>query len=148
MPTTYRGGCRCGAIRYEIAAAEPMLGGQCQCLDCQRETGGGHASFMAFPADAVKLTGTPRFYEAKADSGNIVRRGFCAACGSSVVSATSGLPGVTMISAGSLDDPSVFKPQFVCYTSRGHAWDFIDPALPSFPEMPAMPGAGPSGTHP
>ena len=65
-----------------------------------------------------------------------------------MVSATSGLPGVTMISAGSLDDPSVFKPQFVCYTSRGHAWDFIDPALPSFPEMPAMPGAGPSGTHP
>ena len=48
MPTTYRGGCRCGAIRYEIAAAEPMLGGQCQCLDCQRETGGGHASFMPF----------------------------------------------------------------------------------------------------
>jgi hypothetical protein len=148
MPTTYRGGCRCGAIRYEIAAAEPMIGGQCQCLDCQRETGGGHASFMAFQADAVKLTGTPRFYEARADSGNIVRRGFCGACGSSVVSVTSGLPGVTMISAGSLDDPSVFKPQFVCYTSRGHAWDFIDPALPSFPEMPAMPGAGPSGMRP
>ena len=68
MSTIHRGGCRCGAIRYEIAA-EPMFAGHCQCLDCQRETGGGHASFMAFPADAVKLTGTPRFYEAKADSG-------------------------------------------------------------------------------
>ncbi len=64
MPTTYRGGCLCGAIRYEIAA-EPMFGGQCQCRDCQHETGGGHASFMAFPADAVKLTGTPRFYESE-----------------------------------------------------------------------------------
>jgi hypothetical protein len=138
MSTTFRGGCRCGAIRYEITA-EPMFGGQCQCRDCQHETGGGHTSFMAFPAGAVKLTGTPRFYEAPVDSGNIVRRGFCPTCGSPVVSATSGLPGVTTISAGSLDDPSVFRPQFVCYTSRGHAWDRIDPAVPSFPKMPPVP---------
>jgi len=94
---------------------------------------------MAFPTDAVKLIGTPRFYEVKADSGNAMRRGFCPTCGSPVVGATSGLPGVTTISAGSLDDPSVFKPQFVCYTSRGHAWDRVDPAVPSFPKMPPVP---------
>jgi hypothetical protein len=140
MSTTFRGGCLCGALRYEIAA-EPMFGAQCQCLDCQHETGGGHTSFMAFPAEAVKLTGTPRFYEVEADSGNVMRRGFCPTCGSPVVGATSGLPGVTTISAGSLDDPSVFKPQFVCYTSRGHAWDRVDPALPSFPKMPPMAAA-------
>ena len=139
MSTTYHGGCRCGAIRYEIAA-EPMFAGHCQCLDCQRETGGGHASFMAFPADAVKLTGTPRFYEARADSGNTIRRGFCPTCGSPVVGRTSRMPDMMTISAGSLDDPSVFKPQFVVYTSRGHAWDLVDPALPSFPKMPPMPG--------
>jgi hypothetical protein len=140
MPTTFRGGCLCGAIRYEIAA-EPMFGGQCQCLDCQHETGGGHANFMAFPAEAVNLTGTPRFYKVKAESGNTLRRGFCPTCGSPVVGATSGLRGVTTISAGSFDDPSVFKPQFVCYTSRGHAWDCVDPALPSFPKMPPTPTA-------
>jgi hypothetical protein len=138
MPTTYRGGCQCGAIRYEITA-EPMFGGHCQCLDCQHESGGGHTSFMAFPADAVKLTGTPRFYEAKADSGNLVRRGFCPTCGSSVIGATSGMPHMTTISAGSLDDPGLFEPGFVVYTSRGHAWDLVDPALPSFPKMPPMP---------
>jgi hypothetical protein len=117
MPTTYRGGCLCGAIRYEITA-DPMIAGQCQCLDCQHETGGGHASFAAFPADAVKLTGTPRFYEVKAGSGNINRRGFCPTCGSPLVSNTSAMPGVTTISAGSLDDPSLFKPQFVSSTRR------------------------------
>jgi hypothetical protein len=137
MPTTYRGGCLCRAIRYEIAA-EPMFAGQCQCLDCQHETGGGHTSFMAFPADAMKLTGTPRFYEVKADSGNMVRRGFCPTCGSPLLGATSGMPGMTTISAGSLDDPGVFQPQFVCYTSRGHAWDLVDPALRSFAKMPPM----------
>jgi hypothetical protein len=138
MPTTYCGGCHCGAIRYEIAA-EPLLGGQCQCRDCQHESGGGHTSFMAFPADAVKLTGTPRFHEVTADSGNRVRRGFCPTCGSSVISLSSGMPEMTAVPAGSLDDPSVFKPGFVVYTSRGHAWDLVDPALPSFPQMPPMP---------
>jgi hypothetical protein len=131
----FRGGCQCDAIRYEIAA-EPMFAGQCQCRDCQHETGGGHSNFMAFPAAAVKLTGTPRFYELKAGSGSTMRRGFCGTCGSPVVAATSGLPGVTTITVGSLDDPSVFKPEFVCYTSRGHTWDLVDPALPSFPKMP------------
>ncbi|MGH6900140.1 MAG: GFA family protein [Geminicoccaceae bacterium] len=140
MPTTHRGGCLCGAIRYEIAA-EPMMAGQCQCRDCQHETGGGHASFMALPADAVKLTGTPRFYEVRADSGNMVRRGFCPTCGSPVVGGSSGMPGMTTIAAGSLDDPSLFKPQFVVYTSRGHAWDLVDPELPSYPAMPPRGGA-------
>jgi hypothetical protein len=94
---------------------------------------------MVFPAEAVQLTDTPPFYEVRAESGNTTRRGFCPTCGSSVVGATTGLPNAMTISAGSLDDPSVFKPQFVCYTSRGHAWDRIDPAVPSFPKMLPMP---------
>jgi hypothetical protein len=139
----FRGGCMCGAIRYEIAAGS-MFGGQCQCRDCQHETGGGHSSFMAFPADAMRLEGAPRFYESTADSGNTIRRGFCATCGCTVIATTSGLPGVITISVGGLDDPSVFKPEFVCYTSRGHAWDFVDRALPSFAKMPPMPEGGTS----
>ena len=49
---------------------------------------------------------------------------------------------MTAIRVGSLDDPSVFKPAFVVYTSRGHAWDLVDPALPSFPQMPDGPAPG------
>jgi hypothetical protein len=49
------------------------------------------------------------------------------------------MPEMTTVPAGSLDDPSVFEPGFVVYTSRGHAWDRVDPALPSFPQMPPMP---------
>jgi hypothetical protein len=126
MTTTYRGGCLCGAIRYEIAA-EPMFGGHCQCLDCQHETGGGHASFMAFPAAAVKLTGTPRFYEAKADSGNQVGRGFCPTCGSAVVGRTSGLPDMMTIPAGSLSPRWLWT-----YDSTASRCASIDPNSPSF----------------
>jgi hypothetical protein len=138
MPTIRQGGCLCGAVRYQITA-EPTFAGHCQCRDCQRETGAGHASFMVFPAEAVQLSGTLRHYESTADSGNRIRRGFCPTCSSSITSHSSGLPQMIAIPAGSLDDPSVFKPGFVVYTSRGHAWDRIDPALPSFAEMPPVP---------
>jgi hypothetical protein len=70
-----------------------------------------------------------------------MRRGFCPTCGSPVIGARTGLPDAMTISAGSFDDPSVFKPQVVCNTSRGHAWDLIDPTVPRFPKMPPpMPG--------
>jgi hypothetical protein len=140
MSTTYRGGCSCGAVRHEITA-EPRFGGHCQCRDCQRATSGGHASFMAFPTAAVKLTGTPRFYETKADNGDMVRRGFCPTWGSPVASNASGMPDMMEINVGSLDHPAAFKPEFVIYASRGHAWDHMDPALPSFLEMPPTPDA-------
>lgn len=147
MTTTHRGGCLCGEIRYEVEA-EPMFGGQCQCLHCQHVSGGGHSSFMAFPAEAVKVTGTPSFHEVVGDSGNPVRRGFCPTCGSPLFGHPSAVPHVTTINVGSLDDPSVFEPGFVVYASRGQAWDLVDPALPSFPKLPPMAGGAPDQPPP
>jgi hypothetical protein len=138
MARTYTGGCACGAIRYEIAA-EPMMAGHCQCLDCQRSAGGGHASMLMFPADAVKLKGAPKYHDTRADSGNTVSRGFCANCGSPLVGKSSGMANMMTIRVGSLDDPSGFTPQFAVYNYRGHAWDHLDPATPKFPKMPPMP---------
>lgn len=134
--TTYKGGCLCGAIRYE-ASVEPMMAGHCQCRDCQR-MGGGHASMLGFPEDKVKLTGTPKYYGTKADSGNISSRGVCPNCGSWVVGKTSGMANFITISAGTLDDPGQFKPQLVVYHDRANAWDHLDPALMTFAKMPPM----------
>lgn len=137
MTKSYIGGCACGAIRYEIAA-ESMFEGHCQCRDCQRTTGAGHSSMMGFPAAAMKLTGAPKFRDAKADSGNVTSRGSCPTCGSFVLGKFSGMPDAVAITAGSLDDPGRFKPQMVIYASRGQAWDHVDPALTRFPGMPPM----------
>jgi hypothetical protein len=55
----YTGGCLCGAVRYSIDA-EPLPGRQllCHCVDCQKHTGTAFVSGMAFPSDAVAITGT------------------------------------------------------------------------------------------
>ena len=50
---------------------------------------------------------------------------------------------MTTISVGSLDDPSVFKPEFVCYTSRGHAWDRRRPGGAELPEDAATTRSNP-----
>jgi hypothetical protein len=133
-----KGGCLCGDIRFEISA-DPLFGGFCQCRDCQRQTGTGHAGAMGFPQNAVMIAGTPTYYVSKAGSGATVSRGFCPRCGSRLVFTSSGLPGVVLVSPGIFDDPSTFKPEVVVFASRGQAWDHLDPALARFPEMPPPP---------
>ena len=132
----FTGGCLCGAVRYE--GQTQMGGGHCHCNDCRRTSGSGHGSHMIVPEDAFHVTGEVRFYDAPADSGNIVSRGFCPNCGSAIFSRNSGMPGMVFVRASSLDDPEVFQPQMVVYTARAPSWDHMDRALPSFEGMPAQ----------
>ena len=132
---TYTGGCACGAVRYEIAA-DPVLSWKCQCRDCQRASGTGHGSGVGFPKAAVRMTGTLKFYEVRAASGNIAGRGFCPICGAWVASTTSGFPDLAIVTAGSLDEPGKFAPQLVCWASSGHAWDDVAQGLPKYEKMP------------
>lgn len=131
----YTGGCACGAIRYEIAA-EPVMAGHCQCRDCQRDSGTGHASHMAFPRAAARVSGQPTLWDKAAASGNIVSRAFCPSCGSPVFSTNAGMPELLFIRAGSLDDPRRYAPGMVVWARSGYSWDHTDPALPKFETMP------------
>ena len=51
----FSGGCSCGAVRYTIDA-EPVRAFQCQCRDCQMDSGGGHSSVFVFPRAALGRT--------------------------------------------------------------------------------------------
>lgn len=133
----YTGGCACGALRYEIAA-EPLMSGHCQCRDCQRESGTSHASQMAFPRAAAKISGDASFWQKAADSGNIIARAFCPTCGSPVYSTNPGMPDLIFIRAASLDEPARFRPQMVVWTRSGQEWDIVDPKLPRFETMPGF----------
>jgi hypothetical protein len=132
--TLYAGGCACGAVRYEIAA-EPIRGFQCQCRDCQRDTGSGHSSVLVFPRAAMRVSGEVSEISRTADSGVGKVKGFCGSCGSPLYNKPSSKPGMIGVYVGTLDDPSSFRPQMVMFASRGHAWDHLDPALPRLPGM-------------
>jgi len=137
MATKFTGGCLCGAVRYECSA-EPVVSGFCHCRDCQRETGSAFGSTLFVPRNAVTIRGDVRYYETTGDSGNVVSRGFCPTCGARLFGKPALLPEVTAIRAGSLDDPSWFRPERHIFVSSAQPWDFINPELPRFAKMPPI----------
>ena len=139
MTKPYTGGCACGALRYVISG-EPMVSTDCQCRDCQRESGTGHGSHLTFSRAGVTLTvtGEEARWDMVGDSGNVKTRAFCPVCGSPVFMTFVAMPDVFTIRAASLDEPGRYRPQMVLYTLSGHAWDHLDPGLPKFERMPPM----------
>lgn len=135
MTQPYTGGCACGAIRYDIAA-EPLVMSDCQCRQCQHESGTGHGSHLTFPRAAAKVQGTATHWDVTGDGGTVKTSAFCPTCGSPVYTTFASLPDFFVVRAGSLDEPSRYVPQMVFWTASGHAWDHVDPNLPTFDRMP------------
>ena len=86
----------------------------------------------------MKLSGNATLWDIVADSGHVKTRAFCPRCGSPVYMTFAAMRDVFTVHAASLDDPGRYRPQCVTYAVRGHAWDFLDPALPKFDRMPPM----------
>ena len=128
MVSGQRGGCACGAIRYESREA-PKFTLICQCRQCQRISGSGHAASFAVAADSTTDHGDVKFHELTSDSGNTVSSGLCGTCGNPVMKKTSGHPQYLFFHAATLDDPSFFKPQMVVYSESAQPWDHVDPSL-------------------
>jgi len=110
--------------------------GSCYCLDCQKETGSGHMSFVAVPDARFTISGTPATYTRLGDSGLPVERSFCPQCGSTVFARPQALAGMTVIRTGTLDSSSGLKPTIAVYTSRAADWDPVPEGLTTFVEMP------------
>jgi hypothetical protein len=135
MTRPFTGGCACGAVRYEVAG-EPVAMLDCQCRQCQRESGTGHASHLAFHQATVRLEGDASRWQATGDDGTVKSRAFCPVCGSPVYMTFPAVPDYFVIRAASLDEPQRYSPQMVTWTDDGQRWDHIDPDLPKFSRMP------------
>jgi hypothetical protein len=136
MSKPYVGGCACGAIRYEVHS-EPVAESHCQCLDCQKRSGTGHGSHLIFAGRSnVTVAGKATEWRVAGDSGNEKAHGFCPTCGCPVYLTFASMPEIFVVHASSLDDPGRFTPRMLLYSSRGRAWDHVDPSMQSFEKMP------------
>jgi hypothetical protein len=134
MKTILRGGCLCGAVRYECAA-DPGNASYCHCDDCKRATGGPYTvGVLARAADLRILGGQVKGYTSIADSGRKITREFCPNCGSPLFTRAEKLPDSVFLKAGSLDEPQQVKPSCQTWTKRAVPWTHIDEKLPCFPE--------------
>ena len=129
------GGCLCGALRYEIRG-EPNASGYCFCADCRKVSGSGFIPFMNVAAGQVTFTGASVQHRAKAARGGEAVRNFCPTCGALVFGGRVGEDTSHTIYAGSLDDPSRFKPTLAIFNRDRPAWVPLPEGLAVFETMP------------
>jgi hypothetical protein len=105
-----RGGCSCGAVRFEVRG-EPDVVGICHCLECRMATGAVAMVYAKWPRVAFSSTGEAREY---------VGRSFCAICGSRLFHLNPTSVGVVV---GALDDaPSDLVPTQEGWIKRREPW--------------------------
>ncbi|MEM7251632.1 MAG: GFA family protein [Pseudomonadota bacterium] len=135
MDAPLTGGCACGAIRYRVASP-PRYMGNCHCRDCQQATGSAYFPAVMVAKADLSVEGEPRWFERPADRGHPMHRGFCSDCGSPLFIQNGAAQALLVLYAGSLDDPSQFKPSRDIYVASAQPWDVMDPALPKDEGMP------------
>ena len=133
----HTGGCLCGAVRYE-ADGDPTMMGYCFCKDCQKASGSGFIPFMGFRADQLRITGKTLQFTSKAANGGDAVRNSCPTCGGLVFGGIVGRDTGHTIYAGSLDDPSAFKPSIAIFTRDRPDWVPLPEGIKAFETMPGM----------
>jgi hypothetical protein len=135
--TAIEGGCNCGAIRYRIDS-EPFAVAVCHCENCRLQSGSAFSVNLIVKARTMTVEGTLAMYEdSRTDSGNPLRREFCATCGSPIRSIPTAQPALIAVKAGTADAPDRFAPTIHLWTSTALPWVEIPADLPSFPKNPA-----------
>ncbi|WP_338663709.1 GFA family protein [Pararoseomonas sp. SCSIO 73927] len=127
-----KGGCHCGAIRYEVTG-EVLHHALCHCGDCRRHAGAPMVGWAMLPAEALKVTGEPVVY-ASSEHG---RRQFCGHCGTSLFYVNEAmLPGMIDIQSGTLDDPEALPPGVQIQVAERLSWMARLDELPTFERYP------------
>ncbi|MDR2220026.1 MAG: GFA family protein [Methylobacillus sp.] len=128
--TVFEGGCLCNAVRYKTTS-EPLNQRVCHCRLCQKAIGAAFNARILMRIEDVAISGPIGTFH----SSGTLERGFCSRCGSSIFSRRA-LAGVIGLTAGSLDDPSLFKPDMHIWVSSKQPWLQITDHLPQYPEGP------------
>lgn len=132
---TITGGCRCGAIRYELDRAPDRVS-ICFCADCCKSAGTPMVSWAAFPDTALRVVqGEPKVFNS---SGNALRS-FCSDCGTGLFYHNAEfLPGIVDVQSLTFDDPAAYPASAAIQTAERVAWVEHVGSLPSFARYPGM----------
>lgn len=135
MTEVFRGGCLCGAVKYEIRG-EPVRFYHCHCGRCRKATGTGHASNIMVTLGTVSWqSGEELVRRYKVPEAERFSTAFCATCGGQLPREVSAL-NAAVIPAGSLDEFPAISPQGRIFWDSRAEWSCAAGDLPVFPEYP------------
>lgn len=128
-PQAHTGSCLCGQVRYNLTGA-PTTVATCHCSICRRSVGAAGVAWACFPHGALSIEGTVTWYQ----SSTHARRGFCAACGSSLFFATDHHRSEIEVTVATLADADKVAPRYHSWTSNKLPWEHIGDGLPRYRE--------------
>jgi hypothetical protein len=132
MQNLVTGGCLCGAVRY-VVDGDIGAAGYCHCEDCRRVSGSAFGVSVRVDANRFRIVqGSPKGFSKKGDSGRMVTRYFCPDCGSQLYTVPPLHPDLCFLKAGSLDDPSVVRPDRQAWVRSRVTWAAIAPDLAAY----------------
>ena len=91
---------------------------------------------MVMESEFSLRRGEPIWFERPSDRGHPMRRAFCPACGSPLFLLNGANTAVRVLYAGSLDDPSWYRPSREIYVASAQPWCLLHPDLPHDEGMP------------
>jgi len=116
-----RGGCACGAVRYQVRAM-PLFLYACHCTDCQRHSGSAFSMGLPVPAPAFQLErGQAKAWRFVGAAGTATRFWFCETCGGRIWGERDGSERVN-VRAGTLDDTSWLLPLAHYFMRSAQPW--------------------------
>jgi len=133
-----RGRCLCGEVKIETSVKQCALD-ICHCKNCQLQTGGPFAAFLALPLAKLTLSGPlRRFDDNRTVSGNVVERFFCERCGSPCYVRVQRAPNTAYVFSGLFDETDDLSPKGHGWTSQKHQWVEIREDEPQFAVDPGL----------
>jgi len=121
--------CTCGAVGVAVRGRVGAMF-LCTCAECQKVTGGGHATVALFTRDAVRVEGPVTAFTRPAASGARLTRCFCPVCGTGVSASSSRAPDAVLLPVGLFGaDTAWFAPRQVIFARSHRDWDALPEGL-------------------
>ena len=125
------GGCLCGAVRFTIDLPSKWCA-HCHCSMCRRSHGAGYVTWVGFASSKFLLRSGEEQLAWYASSPG-ARRGFCRACGSTMLFESERWAGETHVALACLDGPIDRQPQANVFFDAHVDWMPIDGTLKTIP---------------
>jgi hypothetical protein len=130
MEKTVRGGCLCGAVRFEVGFPTVFCG-HCHCSMCRRAHGAGYVTWFGAARERFRLVnGADRLAHYRSSAHGV--RSFCRDCGSTLFCELDSHPGVIDVVLANLDGPIDTPPQGHFYFDDRAPWVRLGDDLPRF----------------
>jgi hypothetical protein len=110
-------------VTYELAG-DLIATAVCHCDHCQRQGGSAFSVNLIAHVSQLTVRGELKTYEERGELGDdvYVRRRFCPACGSPIVSELKVPEGIIAVKAGTLDDKSEVLPTVEAWCVDKQPW--------------------------